>query len=48
MAQPLEAGWITYCAPYEAIHRHNLQLVAAGTAAGELDAMLSRTTTSSI
>ena len=29
MAQPLEAGWITYFAPYEAIHRHNLQLVAA-------------------
>ena len=29
MAQPLEAGWITYFAPYEAVHRHNLQLVTA-------------------
>ena len=29
MAQPLQAGWITYFAPYEAIHRHNLQCVTA-------------------
>jgi glyoxylase-like metal-dependent hydrolase (beta-lactamase superfamily II) len=29
IAQPLQAGWITYFAPYEAIHQHNLQLVAA-------------------
>ena len=27
LAEPLEAGWITYFAPYEAVHRHNLQLV---------------------
>jgi cyclase len=27
MAEPLQAGWITYFAPYEAVHRHNLQRV---------------------
>ena len=27
LAEPLEAGWITNFAPYEAMHRHNLQLV---------------------
>jgi cyclase len=28
MAEALEAGWITYFAPYEAVHRHNLRRVA--------------------
>lgn len=27
IAEPLEAGWIHYYAPYEAVHRHNLEVV---------------------
>lgn len=28
LARPLEAGWITYFPPYEAVHRANVELVA--------------------
>jgi cyclase len=28
IAEPLDAGWISYYAPYEDVHRHNLELVA--------------------
>ena len=27
VAEPLQAGWITYFAPYEAVHRENLDAV---------------------
>ena len=29
MEEPLEAGWITYYPPYEAVHRENLATVLA-------------------
>jgi cyclase len=37
VAEPLEAGWITYFAPYERIHRSNLEVVSriAGAATEE-------------
>jgi cyclase len=31
IAESLEAGWIHYFAPYEAVHRHNLKTVLADT-----------------
>jgi len=29
IAEPLDAGWIHYYAPYEAVHRENLENVLA-------------------
>lgn len=31
IAGPLEAGWVTYFAPYEDVHRKNVEMVVGGT-----------------
>jgi hypothetical protein len=35
MAEPLEAGWINYFAPYEEVHRENVATVLASAVRGE-------------